>query len=132
MKKKYMSLYILDSVITFSIASLFLILNFVKVEGSVFNFVNYLSNHYFTVVLIVLSIATFIVFILLNRKKYTLEVDNLLMPIAYLVFTCILILGAFLLNNYVVIKNMHFVYLYRFIIFDYLLLSSYTILSFKK
>lgn len=132
MKKKYLNLYIIDSVVTFLILILFLVLGFVKKSGSVFNFTSYLSENIFTDILIVVAISLFIVVILLLKKKYTLDVNSLFLPISYLAFTGLIIVVALILNCYVIIKNMHFVYFYRFIIFDYLLLNGYTLLSFKK
>ncbi len=103
-----------------------------KSEGSVFNFATFLKMNYFMDVLIIISISLFISIISLYRKKYVLEVGSLIFPISYLIFMSFIIIASLILNNYVVVKNMHFVYFYKFIIFDYLLLNIYTLLSFKN
>ena len=125
MKKKYISLFIVSSVFTFLVLASFFLLSFISRDGSVYNFVDFLKVNYFTDVLIILAVSLF-------KKKYDLDVTSLIFPISYLSFMAFIILIAFILNNFVVVKNMHFVYYYRFIIFDYLLLCIYTILSFKS
>lgn len=133
MKKKYISLFIVSSVFTFLVLASFFLLSFISRDGSVYNFVDFLKVNYFTDVLIILAVSLFItVILLLFKKKYDLDVTSLIFPISYLSFMVFIILIAFILNNFVVVKNMHFVYYYRFIIFDYLLLCIYTILSFKS
>ena len=133
MKKKYISLFIVSSVFTFLVLASFFLLSFISRDGSVYNFVDFLKVNYFTDVLIILAVSLFItVILLLFKKKYDLDVTSLIFPISYLSFIVFIILIAFILNNFVVVKNMHFVYYYRFIIFDYLLLCIYTILSFKS
>ena len=133
MKKKYICLFIVSSVFTFLVLSSFFLLSFISRDGSVYNFVDFLKVNYFTDVLIILAVSLFItVMLLLFKKKYDLDVTSLIFPISYLSFMVFIILIAFILNNFVVVKNMHFVYYYRFIIFDYLLLCIYTILSFKS
>ena len=133
MKKKYISLFIIESIITFIIPLLFLSMNFVVRDGSVFNFVDFLGLNYLTIVVIVISIALFItILLLLFKKKYELDTNSLIFPISYLLFMIFIIIVAFILNCFVIVKNMHFVYYYRFIIYDYLLLCIYTILSFKS
>lgn len=133
MKKKYISLFIVSSVFTFLVLASFFLLSFISRDGSVYNFVDFLKVNYFTDVLIILAVSLFItVMLLLFKKKYDLDVTSLIFPISYLSFMVFIILIAFILNNFVVVKNMHFVYYYRFIIFDYLLLCIYTILSFKS
>ena len=133
MKKKYISLFIVSSVFTFLVLASFFLLSFISRDGSVYNFVDFLKVNYFTDVLIILAVSLFItVILLLFKKKYDLDVTSLIFPISYLSFMVFIILLTFILNNFVVVKNMHFVYYYRFIIFDYLLLCIYTILSFKS
>lgn len=133
MKKKYICLFIVSSVFTFLVLASFFLLSFISRDGSVYNFVDFLKVNYFTDVLIILAVSLFItVMLLLFKKKYDLDVTSLIFPISYLSFMVFIILIAFILNNFVVVKNMHFVYYYRFIIFDYLLLCIYTILSFKS
>ena len=133
MKKKYICLFIVSSVFTFLVLASFFLLSFISRDGSVYNFVDFLKVNYFTDVLIILAVSLFItVMLLLFKKKYDLDVTSLIFPISYLSFMAFIILIAFILNNFVVVKNMHFVYYYRFIIFDYLLLCIYTILSFKS
>lgn len=133
MKKKYICLFIVSSVFTFLVLASFFLLSFISRDGSVYNFVDFLKVNYFTDVLIILAVSLFItVILLLFKKKYDLDVTSLIFPISYLSFMVFIILIAFILNNFVVVKNMHFVYYYRFIIFDYLLLCIYTILSFKS
>ena len=123
MKKKYICLFIVSSVFTFLVLASFFLLSFISRDGSVYNFVDFLKVNYFTDVLIILAVSLFItVMLLLFKKKYDLDVTSLIFPISYLSFMVFIILIAFILNNFVVVKNMHFVYYYRFIIFDYLLL----------
>ena len=84
MKKKYLSLYFIDSAVTFIILILFLALSFLKNDTSVYNFVTYLGKYFLTSAIMVINTALFIVVINL-LKKYNLEANSLVFPICYLV-----------------------------------------------
>ena len=132
MKKKYLNLFVIDSIGTFLIILLFFILSFFDNEISGFNYTGILSDYKFSVGLSVVGVALFISVICMLKKKFELDVDSLIMPISYLVFAFIIAVVSCILNCYVIVQNMHFAYYYRFIIINYLFLSSYTLLSFKK
>jgi hypothetical protein len=132
MKKKFFNLYIIDSIITFLILVLFFILSYTVKNDVFFNFAKLFNYYYVSIILIIISISLFIVVLRLKNKKYDLDVNNMKLPILYLIFVSLILLVSFILNFYVVIINMHFVYFYRFILIGYILLSTYVITSFKK
>ena len=132
MKSKYFNLYLIDTIITFLICVIFIVISLFHKYGDNLYFLDYFNTYYFLDILFILSISLFITNITLKRRKYLLDIDSNLFPISYLGFLIIITIIAFILNYYVVVKYMHFVYYYGFIVFDYLLLNIYTLLSFKK
>lgn len=64
--------------------------------------------------------------------KNELENINILFPIIYLLFLIIVIILAVIMNNKLMIQNIHYGYYISFILFNYLLLNVYSILSIIK
>lgn len=68
--------------------------------------------------------------ILLLRKK--VDKVNILFPIIYLFFFFLIIVLAFIANNKLIIPNIHFGYYFSIVLFNYLLLNIYSLLSITK
>jgi hypothetical protein len=132
MKKKYFELYIIESIITFLIALVFIVSGILGKSIVGIDYFEIANRSYIMYLQFIIAIALFIVTIRLKIKKYSLDVQNVLFPISYFIFMIFIIIVAFILNYYVVVKNMHLLYYYNFILFDYILLSLYTVFSFKK
>ena len=81
--------------------------------------------------LIFINIVLIILFsVNLFRKKLN-KVTNLF-PIIYLVFLIIISTLAIVMNNKLILPYIHYGYYLSFILFNYVLLNLYSILSFKK
>ena len=133
MKKNYYKLYIIASIITFLI-NLILVIIELKTgtkAGHLYNFVELYPTYPVLLVSLIISFALFMAVLFLKKEKYELNTDNTLFPISYLCFMGLMVVIALLFNLKVVIINMHFMYYLSFIVFAYLLLSIYTLLSFN-
>ncbi len=75
-------------------------------------------------------ILTALVTICVFKKK--LDKVNILFPVVFLVFSIIMVILVFLMNEMVVYPYVHFNYYSKFVLINYLLLSIYTLLSFSK
>ncbi len=75
-------------------------------------------------------ILTVLVTICVFKKK--LDKVNILFPVVFLVFSIIMVILVFLMNEMVVFPYVHFNYYSKFVLINYLLLSIYTLLSFSK
>ena len=75
-------------------------------------------------------ILTALVTICVFKKK--LDKVNILFPVVFLVFSVIMVILVFLMNEMVVYPYVHFNYYSKFVLINYLLLSIYTLLSFSK
>ena len=82
-------------------------------------------------VLLYLNIGVIVLVILLLIKKRKLE-GNVLFPIAFLVFTVLIVIGCYLFNDRVIVPYIHFGYYARLVVYGFTLLNIYTILSVKK
>ena len=82
----------------------------------------------------ILGLLNLILVIIFSVKsiKNKLENVNILFPIIYLLFLIIVIILALIMNNKLMIPNIHYGYYISFILFNYLLLNIYAILSFPK
>ena len=82
----------------------------------------------------ILGLLNLILVIIFSLKliKNKLENVNVLFPIIYLLFLIVVILLALVMNNKLMIPNMHYGYYISFILFNYLLLNIYSILSITK
>lgn len=82
----------------------------------------------------ILGLLNFILIIIFSVKiiKNKLENVNILFPIIYLLFLIIVIILALVMNNKLMIPNIHYGYYLSFILFNYLLLNIYAILSITK
>lgn len=78
-----------------------------------------------------LCVCLVLIFTFLIIKKKKLNVKNLLLPVAYIIFTIIILIISFLFNNKVIFPYIHFNYYVQFILIGYLLLNIYSILSIK-
>ena len=96
----------------------FIALIFIIIMSLIFS--NFLLIHLVTMIILC---------ILLVKNK--LESVNILFPIAYLIFFAIVILIMFLFNNKLIISYIHFDYYLNFVLFNYILLNLYSILSIK-
>ena len=113
---KYLILYYMSFILT----SIFL---YLKAD------ICYELNNIFSFVLAVINLILVIIFsiFLFNKKinKY-----NILFPILYIVFLIILVIISFILNEKIVINDIHYPYYICFLLFEYLLLNVYSLLSF--
>ena len=132
MKKNYLVLYYLSSILTFGVIIFALVsqLCITQVVGQAYAFNEFFKDYAFVDALIIVSFFLFVFNVMLRSKKYEFKVNNDYMVLLYLVFFMIMTVIALIFNRYEIIRNIHFEYFYGFIIFDYLLLSLYTFLSF--
>ena len=82
----------------------------------------------------ILGIINLIFIIIFSIKvfKNKLKNTNKLFPIIYLIFSIIVVIISFIMNSKLVIPYIHFSYYVSFILFNYLLLNLYSILSIHK
>ena len=82
----------------------------------------------------ILGIINLIFIIIFSIKvfKNKLKNTNILFPIIYLIFSIIVVIISFIMNSKLVISYIHFSYYVSFILFNYLLLNLYSILSIHK
>lgn len=76
----------------------------------------------------VINLILTIIFIIKSIKT-KLENVNLLFPIIYLIFTIIVVILMLIMNNKLIIPYIHFNYYGTIILFNYLLLNIYSVLS---
>lgn len=111
--KIYRNLYLICFVLTFAI--------------SIFISFPYINQF----VLAILNLILFIIsYVLLCKNK--LKNINIWFPIIYIVFIILVGIIAFLFNYKVFIAFVHYDYYISFVLFNYLLLNLYSILSFSK
>lgn len=79
----------------------------------------------------ILNLILVIIFIIKSFKT-KLNNANILFPIVYLIFSIIVVVLAFIMNSKLIIPYIHFSYYISFILFDYLLLNLYSVLSIYK
>lgn len=122
---KYLKLYFLDSILMIGIS----ILTYYLIQKVAFD----IQESYFASrVLAILAIISFIMNIIcLILKKEFNEKSTLFVKFFLLFMFIVLILGI-IMNNFMYVKCLHIGYYYGFLIFNYLLLSVYTNLSFIK
>jgi len=79
----------------------------------------------------ILGLINLILVIVFSVKliKSKLENVNILFIILYLLFLIILIILALVMNNKLMIPNIHYGYYISFILFNYFLLNIYSVLS---
>lgn len=82
-------------------------------------------------ILLVINCIMAIIFIIKTLKKEINNV-NILFPITYLVFVMVVIGIAVIINNKLFIPYIHFNYYFTFVLFNYLLLNIYSLISIKK
>lgn len=82
-------------------------------------------------ILLIVNLILVIVFSIRTIKN-KLEKVNIIFPISYLIFLVIVVILTFIMNNKLMIPNIHFSYYITFILFNYLLLNIYSNLSFFK
>ena len=85
----------------------------------------------FQLFMIVINVLLVIIFSVKLRKN-KLENINIVFPINYLIFSILVILIAFLMNNKLILTYAQFGYYINFILFGYLLLNIYSVLCFEK
>ena len=80
-----------------------------------------------------LNLILIIIFnIKLIKNKFKLENVNIIFPIIYILFLIIVTVLAVIMNNKLMIPNIHYGYYISLILFNYLLLNIYSILAVKK
>ena len=80
----------------------------------------------------ILNLLSVIIFSVSMIKKKELKNINILFPIIYLVFFASAVIISILYNSKLIIPYIHFGYYLSFIMFNYLLLNIYTLLSINK
>ena len=68
----------------------------------------------------------------LGLIKRKLKNINIIFPIIYLIFMALVVILMFIINNKLIMPYIHFDYYISFILFDYLLLNLYSVLSIYK
>ena len=126
-EKKYLVLYYISFVITliFTIYSSLKSLNLYSISEENNTFKE-LSSSIFGSALFVINLILVIVFTILIWKK-KIKVDNIILPIIYIVFFTIVVILTLLFNNKVLISYMHFDYYLFFINTGYVLLNIYSL-----
>ena len=133
MNKKYLVLYLIESILTFAllIFSLCSQMNSFNLMGNFYDFWDFVMHQYLLVIFSIISILLFIVNLVFIIKKKKIRIDNLLFPISYAVFFVFIIIMMILFSS-VVVENIHITYYCTFVIFDYLLFNVYTFIGFKE
>ena len=85
----------------------------------------------FNLILLVINLLLAIIFIIKTFKKKLNNV-NIFFPIIYLVFMIVVIGIVIIINNRLFIPYIHFNYYFTFVLFNYLLLNIYSVISIKK
>lgn len=99
-----------------------------------FNSVNKFGIDIRTSLNMILSILNLLLVIIFSIKliKNKLDNINILFPIFHLLFMIIITILAIVMNGKLIIPYIHYGYYISFILFNYLLLNIYSILSFNK
>lgn len=92
--------------------------------------VDYTSYSFRYLLIIINLIITIVNTIALLRKK-KLEVKSALLPISFIIFSILVIIGCLLFNDRVIIHNIHFGYYLGLIVFGYTFVNIYTLLNIK-
>lgn len=81
-----------------------------------------------------LGIINIILVIIFSLKLIKKRIDkvNILFPVSYLLFCIIVIIICFIMNTKLIIPYIQFSYYIGFILFNYILLNVYSILSLNK
>ena len=128
---KYLKLYYFDSVLTILLMILLYTSNFDQVNLLEYSGSAYVFRSVFVSVLI--STICLLVTIILNIiPKFSFKEENLLFPKYYLVFFILIIIFGLVFNRFVLVKGIHYMYYFTFIIIGFAMLSIYTCLSFKN
>lgn len=82
----------------------------------------------------IFGIINLILVIIFSLKiiKHKLSEINIMFPISYLIFLLIVVILIFIMNNKLIIPYIHLNYYMPFILFNYLLLNVYSVLSFAN
>lgn len=133
MNKKYLKLYIIESILTFAliIFSIYSQINSFNLIGYFYDFYDFIMHQLLLVILSIFNVLFFIVNLVFIIKKKKIRVDNLTFPISYAIFFIFIVIIAILFSSRVV-ENMHVTYYCTFILFDYLLFNIYTFIAFKE
>lgn len=83
-------------------------------------------------VLIYLNLPFVLLFIFLMNKNYNLKKFNIICPITYLVFYGIVSCLCFVLNSFMLVPYVHFMYYYNFILVGYFMFNIYSLLCLSK
>lgn len=96
--------------------------------------INIYGNIEHTPINLLLAIINLILVIIFNIKviKNKLNNINILFPISYILFTIIVVIFVLIINNKLIIPYIHYTYYMSFILFNYILLNLYSILSITK
>lgn len=92
--------------------------------------VDYTSYSFLHLLIIINLIITIVNTIALLRKK-RLEVKSALLPISFIIFSILVIIGCLLFNDRVIIHNIHFGYYLGLIVLGYTFVNIYTLLNIK-
>jgi len=93
----------------------------------------FVYESYFSINLI-LGVINFLLILFFSIKsfKYKLKNINVMFPLIHLIFSALVILLTFIMNDKLIIPYIHFDYYETFILINYLLLNIYSSLSFYK
>ena len=130
MNKKYLILYYICSIITFVLLPF---AYFLYVDGCQFHeLIDYSIVPYNLYILIftIINIILFIIITVLLILKKKININSLTFPISYIVFYIFILIIVILFNHYTYTQNIHLMYYYSFVMFDYMLFNIYTILCF--
>jgi hypothetical protein len=130
-EKKYLVLYYISFVITlaFSIYSTYKTRNLYSIGDDANIVSNLLGN-----VLVFINFVLVIIFTILILKKKKIKVDNIILPVCYILFSIIVVVLCLLFNDKVIIPYMHFEYYLFFINIGFLFVNSYSLflINYKK
>lgn len=82
-------------------------------------------------ILLGINLLLAIIFIIKSLKKKLNNV-NILFPIVYLIFMIVVMGIASIINKQLIMPYIHFNYYFTFVLFNYLLLNIYSLISIKK
>lgn len=115
--KRYLLFYYLGLII---IGVLF----FLKNHG-----VYYTEYGYFYLMIINALIVLINTIALIKKKKF--EISNELLPLSFVVFSIIIVIGVYLFNDRVILPYIHFGYYLGLLVYGYTFVNIYTILNIK-
>ena len=127
MKSNYFKLYYFDSLITLALY----IVIYLTTNNEFYESYDFLDINLFSIILLVINIIILFINVYYDIKKYKFNIKDNKFPKLYIIFLISAIVISLLINKNLVLKGIAFSYYYGFVLFNYLLLNIYTLLSYE-